>query len=120
MAEITSSTATGIALATGAITVSGSIIGVQFDALLAGLAGGLISLSILAPMAKLKVASTIFTSVMVAGFFAPILEAIAVKYAPWLSAGNPLRMAAAFALGIAAQRIIPLLLHWLEKKGGGQ
>ena len=115
MTDITSSSATGIALATGAITISGSIIGVQYDALLAGLAGGLISLSYLPTMPKLKVASTIFSSVMVAGFFAPIAEAIVIKYAPWMHAGNPLRMAAAFALGIAAQRLIPLLLNWLQR-----
>ncbi|MBI3229538.1 MAG: hypothetical protein HYZ45_04935 [Burkholderiales bacterium] len=120
MAEIASSTATGIALATGAITVSGSIIGVQYDALLVGLAGGLISLSYLPPMPKLKVASTIFTSVMVAGFFAPVAEAIVAKYAPWMNAGNPLRMALAFALGICAQRLIPLLVSWVQKKGGEQ
>ena len=71
MAEPASSTAS-IAIAAGTITLSGSVFGVQYDALLAGFFGGLVSLSYLPPMSALKIASKAEPATVLAIFSADI------------------------------------------------
>jgi hypothetical protein len=95
MAEPASSTAS-IAIAAGTITLSGSVFGVQYDALLAGFFGGLVSLSYLPHMPAFKVAGSMAGSALLAGF------------------------AAGAALGIAAQVLIPSGLKRLRSLVGGQ
>lgn len=119
MAEPTSSTAS-IAIAAGTITLSGSVLGVQYDALLAGFFGGLVSLSYLPPMSALKIASTVAGSALLAGFFAPVIAAAALHYFPWLhSVGDFMRLAGGAGLGIAAQVLIPAGLKRLRSFVGG-
>lgn len=122
MPEPTSST-TAVALAAGTITVTGTIIGVQYDALLAGFFGGLVSLSFLPPMSLFKTVGSVAGSALLAGFFAPIFAAAAHAYLPWLaSVGDFARIAAAAALGIGWQALLPTILNsiraWFAKKGG--
>jgi hypothetical protein len=119
MAEPASSTAS-IAIAAGTITLSGSVFGVQYDALLAGFFGGLVSLSYLPPMSALKIASTVAGSALLAGFFAPVIAAAALHYFPWLhSVGDFMRLAGGAGLGIAAQVLIPAGLKRLRSFVGG-
>lgn len=108
MAEPASSTV-GIAIAADTITLTGSILGVQYDALLAGLAGGLVSLSYLPPM----------RGPQIAGWFAPVASVTAANYFPFLSSAGEsgIRIAAAAGLGLCAQVIIPAAFAWLRKKG---
>ena len=120
MAEPASSTA-GVTIAAGTITVTGSVLGVQYDMLLAGFFGGLVSLSYLPSMSPWKIAGSVVGSSLLAGFFAPLIAAGAVHYLPWLaSVGDFTRMAAAAALGIGAQVVIPAGLKRLSKWLGGQ
>lgn len=115
MAEPVSSTAS-IAIAAGTITLSGSVFGMQYDALLAGCFGGLVSLSYLPSMPLLKAAGTVAGSAMLAGFFAPVIAAAALHYFPWLnSVGDFLRLAGGAGLGIAAQVLIPSCLRRLRR-----
>ena len=120
MPEPASSTV-GIAIAAGTITLTGSIIGVQYDALLAGLFGGLVSLSYLPPMSGPKIAGSVIGSSLVGGWFAPVAAVAAVNYFPWLTgAGEAIRMSTAAGLGLGAQVMIPVAFAWLRKKGDPQ
>lgn len=120
MAEPASSTA-GIAIAAGTITLTGSILGVQYDALLAGFFGGLVSLSYLPPMPRTKLAGTVAGSSILAGYFAPVLAVGAAHYFPWLAGiGDIMRLACAAGLGVSAQAVIPAALSWIRRRGGAQ
>ncbi|MET3132854.1 hypothetical protein AAKU55_003135 [Oxalobacteraceae bacterium GrIS 1.11] len=119
MAEPASSTV-GIAIAAGTITLTGSILGVQYDALLAGLAGGLVSLSYLPAMTWGRIAGSVAGSSLIAGWFAPLASIAAANYFPFVAGAgeSTIRIAAAAALGLGAQVIIPAAFAWLRKKGG--
>lgn len=124
MAEPAASTA-GIAIAAGTVTLTGSIFGVQYDALLAGFFGGLVSLSFLPSMSPWKTAGSVAGSSLLAGFFAPIIAAAALNYFSWLSAvGDFTRIASAAALGIGWQVLLPAALNrmriWLGANGSAQ
>jgi len=123
MAEPAASTA-GIALAAGTITLTGSIVGVQYDALLAGFFGGLVSLSYLPAMSPWKITGSVASSSLLAGYFAPIAAALALNYFPWLhGVGDFTRLAAAAAIGIGWQGLLPAGLSRLRAMigaGGAQ
>jgi hypothetical protein len=118
MAEPASSTV-GIAIAAGTITLTGSIFGVQYDALLAGLFGGLVSLSYLPAMTWGRIAGSVAGSSMLAGWFAPLVGIAVANYFPFVSGAgeSSIRIAAAAGLGLGAQVIIPTAFSWLRKKG---
>ncbi|WGG51834.1 restriction endonuclease [Rugamonas sp. DEMB1] len=118
MAEPASSTV-GIAIAAGTITLTGSILGVQYDALLAGLAGGLVSLSYLPAMTLARIAGSVAGSSLLAGYFAPLIALGIANYFPFAAAaGDGMRLASAAGLGLGAQVIIPTAFAWLRRKGG--
>jgi hypothetical protein len=109
-----------IALAAGTITLSGSVFGVQYDALLAGFVGGVVSLTYLPSMSALKIAGTLAGSALLAGFFAPVIAA-ALHFFPWLQGvGDFMRLAGGAALGLAAQVLIPACLKRLRRHVAGQ
>lgn len=119
MAEPTSSTS-GVALATGAITITGSVIGLQLDALIMGLCGGLISLMFLAAMPPLRVAGTLFTAALAGGAASPFAPALLTKYAAEIVAitgTTPPRMATALAVGVLAQWIIAAAVKRVKQQG---
>jgi len=120
MAEPTSSTA-GIAIAAGTITLSGSILGVHYDALLAGFFGGLVSLSYLPAMSIARIAGTVAASALTAGFFAPVVASGAANYFSYLAGiGDPLRIATAAGIGLCAQVLVPSVFSYIRRKGGLQ
>lgn len=108
--------APGIAIAAGAITITGSIFGVHYDALLAGFAGGLVSLSYLPHMPPMRIAGSVATSALLAGFFAPIVGAAAVNYLPWIATvgADVVRISSAAALGLCWQVVLPAGLDRLR------
>lgn len=117
MAEPASSTV-GIAIAAGTITLTGSILGVQYDSLLAGLAGGLASLSYLPTTTIVRTAGSVASSALIAGWCAPFAVLAVANFLP-SAAGEPaMRIAAAGVLGLCAQVIIPAAFAWLRRKGG--
>ena len=120
MTEPASNTVAAVAIATGAITLSGSIIGMQYDALLVGLFGGLISLMHLPPMGAWKMAGTLFSAVIMAGLISPFGVEAAHAYLDWTAKvpNNVVRLASALVIGIIAQAAIPLLLRLLAKASG--
>lgn len=123
--EPASNTTAGIMFATGAISISGSILGLQYDLLLFGLFGGLVSLMHLPPMTKGKMAATLLVASLLGALAAPILVAVAfgmaAQYA-WMAwvkivADSLLRCALAFAVGLLAQWLIPIVISAAAKKG---
>ena len=120
MADPTTNTAAGVAIATGAITLTGSIFGLQYDALLFGLFGGLISLMHLQPMGLLRLAATLGSASLLGALFGPAAIAAAASSWGWVAAVPPQasRLAAALAVGLFAQALIPIALAWLERRQG--
>lgn len=114
-------TASGIVIATGAITLSGSIFGLQYDALLFGLFGGLISLMHLAPMSLARLAGTLASAALTGALFGPAAVAAAAASWAWMAAvpATSARLGAALCVGIFIQAIIPLALGWIEQRGQG-
>ena len=120
MAEPTISAAGG-ALALGTVTLTGSILGLEYDVLLVGLAGGLVALSMVEQTGRLKMAISVVTSALVAGYVGPIAHAGAMEYFPWTAkSADAVRWFCAFSAGVSAQTIVPLALNWLKKKGDPQ
>ena len=118
MADPTTNTATGIALATGAITLTGSIFGLQYDALLFGLFGGLISLMHLSPMGLMRLASTLGTASLMGALFGPAAIAAAAASWVWFQAipKEPARLGGSLLVGLFAQALIPIALDWLKRR----
>lgn len=111
-------TLTGAATAAIAITFSGTVIGMPFDTLLAGFAGGLVTLSFRhQPLSVKAVIGTLSSSALLAGFFAQIVSLWAFTYYPWTQPlGESMRVTAAGGLGIGAQALIPAALNRLTAK----
>lgn len=124
MAEPSSTTASGIAIATGVVGLTGSIVGLQFDALLFGLFGGLISLMHMPPESGLKMAGTLATAALlgaVCSQFAPlIVHNLGSMHAAlaWTKSipADPVRLGASLAVGIVAQVAIPWALAFIVSR----
>lgn len=115
MAEPAASTTAAIAFAFGTVTISGSLFGIQYDALLAGFFGGLVSLSVLPPMSNLKIVGSVVGSAVMAGIFAPICALGALNYMPWLEPiGEITRLASAVVIGICWLPILPACMNRLR------
>lgn len=128
MAEPANTAVAGIALATGgAITLGGSILGLQYDALLFGLFGGLMSLMHLPPMGLGRLVSTLASASLLGALFGPAAVAVARSQWAWMAVlpvGVP-RLGCALLIGLFAQALIPVVLAWLDRRrataqNGGQ
>lgn len=77
--------------------------GLSFAVMVAGFAGGLVSLQSLQGLTRWKMATTLFTSVAVAGYGTPLLvQELGIKV-------PSLQYAGAFLLGLCAMRLVPLV-----------
>lgn len=116
-----SSTA-GITLGLGVTTLTGSIFGIHYDMLMAGVLGGCIALSYLPPMPRLRVAGTVATAALASGFFGPLLAAAGLHYFAWLTElGDFWRLVSGAAIGLTIHAIlpaIPAVVRWLKAKWG--
>lgn len=102
------------------VTLSGSILGIQYDALTIGLLGGVAALMHLPPMpGHLHKFGSVMLASLVGGLFAPVASATALNYAGWLhDVGDvPLRLGCAFILGLVSQVAIPVVLDMIKRKG---
>lgn len=103
-------------MATGVITLTGSIVGLQYDALLFGLMGGLISLMHISVGSPKRMAMALATAALCGAMAAQIAPAAAHAYLEWTKAlpVNVLRLLPAFLVGLVAQVAIPLGLQRLD------
>ena len=121
MPDLTSSAAAAAnanAIAVGTITITGSFLGLQYDLLLVGTAGGLVALSMMPQTSRIKMALTVITSAIVAGYGGPLAAAWASDTFLWTAkTGDALRWFSAFAVGVSAQTIVPVGLRFLANLG---
>lgn len=105
-------------IAIGTVALTGTIFGMQADALLLGLFGGFVALRYAGPLTWRQLVGSLVCAAVAAGLFSPIAHAAAGEYLVWTrSAGDVVREAAAFAIGVAAQTAIPVGLKLLNRKG---
>lgn len=116
-------TTTTVAVSLGTVTVTGSLLGCQYDALLMGAAGVLFGLRMLPPMrAGVLVASVVSTTVL-AAVASPVLAAWVCSLLPSLqTVAEGVRLTSAMLLGASAQWLLPAALDALKAKllGGSQ
>lgn len=119
MAEPASSTV-GIAIAAGTITLTGSILGLQYDFLMAGLFGGLVALSLAEQTSRMRMASSVAISALAAGYCTPVLVVIFHEYLIWSGkiSHESLSLFCAAAIGVSAQTVLPVGLAWLKRRIG--
>lgn len=113
--------ASAIAIAAGSITITGSIFGLQYEALLAGFFGGLCFVTYAPPATKGRLAASLLAASLMAGFFAPIILVGLLNYVSWLAQVNEtaLRIGVAAWIGLAGQSSLPFILSRVNKKIGG-
>lgn len=110
-----------VAAVTGSVTICGKFFGMEYDALVLGFFGGVVSLMWLPAMNPLRLCGTLFTASVFGGAASPLAPAIAAKYADFLLATGgaaPLRLFAALAFGAMAQGLIGLAINKLKRAGG--
>lgn len=114
MAEPTTATVGTVAAATGIITLTGSVFGLQYDALLIGLFGGLISLMHISAGSKVRTAGTLASAAVCAAVLCPIAFPIysAMDWLPKVPQDS-IRIPAAFLIGLGSQVGVPLALEYL-------
>lgn len=101
------------------LTLAGSVLGIQYDALTLAMFGGLVALMWLQPMSHVRKFACVAASALFGGTSAPIAAAAALNYFAWLTPVPDItvRMACAFSLGLSAQTLIPALLALAARKG---
>ena len=87
-------------------------LGVKYAALVAGFAGGVVSLSYGRELTRLQSAMAVLSGSLVAAYGTPI----AVHYLD-LGVGSPLENGIAFGLGLTAMNIIPGVLTLADRWG---
>jgi hypothetical protein len=111
--------ATPYTITIGVIAVTGSIFGMQADALLVGLLGGFVALRYAGTLTIWGLVGSLTTAVILAGALSPVANAAALHYADWLAPSkDAVRLACAFVLGLTAQVVLPISLKILRKRFG--
>lgn len=99
------------AVVAASVTVGGIATGLDFGVLLAGFAGGLVSLSFLPSMGLWRRIWTPVTATLTAGYTAPL----AVHYLSGVAGESvdhlALRVASAFGIGVLAQVALPIFMR---------
>ena len=90
-------------------TAAGSFLGVKYASLIAGLAGGVVSLNYLKDLKRWQAILAVITGALFAGYATPFIAHIFGGIP--LAAENSL----AFILGLTSMNIIPGLIHLSEK-----
>lgn len=110
---------TAITLSVGTVAVTGTLLGMHYDALLFGLFGSLIMLSRVEQTSRLAALGNIGTSMLVAGVGSPILSVLAITHFEMFRAlGEVTDHAAALLLGAGWQVGIPTAWAWVKNRLG--
>lgn len=121
------STAIGAGLALGTVTLTGTLMGMHYDALAVGFVAALVALLPVPPKngesrTPWRVFMLIAGASFLAGVFAPVTALAAQVYLPWVAAlgADTLRITSAALIGATANVVIPLGFAWLARKAGAQ
>lgn len=112
---MTEPTTSGVTLAIGAVTLTGSFLGMDGNHLMAGLFGAFVALRYAGPLSAWGLFSSLATGTLVAGQLAPALAGIAAAQFAWLASLPGHVGALAFVLGICTQTVLPALLKRLDR-----
>lgn len=82
-------------------------LGIKYTSLVAGFAGGVVSLSFVVGLTKPQMLSAVATGALSAGYLTPLLVELA---SAWLKVSVAAEGAAGFFIGLCAMNIIPGLL----------
>ena len=125
MTDPATQTAAEAAAAAGVvITLTGSIFGMQFDAIMAGFVGALVAQTLvkdeldaaLTPIRRyLRGFVQLVAAGLLAGLIAPVAEVIAASLLPVKIATMPLHIAVSGAIGMVAPAVVPVLRKLLGK-----
>ena len=117
MTEPAATTAAGAAGLT--LSLSGTLFGLQYDAMLAGFAGALIAQTYVPSAAtRWRAFLQLVAAGGISGYFSPIAVAVATRLAPWPLPQDAMQLAAGAALGIVAPTLVPLLRALADRFGG--
>ena len=123
MPEPAATTVTGGTWALGAITLSGSILGLHYDAMLIGFVASMVALLNLSPpldppRTPLRVFGFVLSAAFLAGVFAPALASALRLNIDWLSAlpDAALRPICAALIGGGGHIVIPLMIAALRRR----
>lgn len=118
-------TITGSAVALGAVTITGSILGLHYDAMLIGFVAALVALMHLPPAdGEPRTPGRVFVFVasaaFLAGVFAPALALLARTHLDWLASmpDAALRPMCAALIGGGGHMLVPMALAALRRRGG--
>lgn len=118
MTDPSSSSAAGVVIGASAVTITGSVFGLGYDAMIGGLIGSLMLVMHLPAAPIMRTIGMVFLGSLLSAGFAPIAFAASLSYFTWASSISPtaLRMACALLLGIVIPAIIPLGLAFSKRK----
>lgn len=126
MNEPATSAAEAAAAAGVVITVTGSIFGLQFDAIMAGFTGALVATSLVREEDRpderwssriLRGTIQLVAAGLLAGFLAPIAEVLIANLLPGKVPAQALHVAVAGVLGMVAPVVVPILRKLAQKLG---
>lgn len=95
------------------MTEPASVLGVKYASLVAGFAGGVISLAYLRQMSNLQMCLAVVAGSACAGYLTPVMMPVLVHLAG-IQPSPALENAAAFLLGLTSMNLIPGLLKLSE------
>ena len=96
-----------------ATTAAGSYLGVKYAYLVAGFAGGVISLAYLQELSRTQMAIAVLAGSACAGYLTPVAIPLLVQ-AAGITASPAMENATAFLLGLTSMNIIPGLIRLSE------
>lgn len=117
----------GTALTLGTVTLTGTVLGMHYDALVIGFVAALVATMHLPPRdgearTPWRVLSLVGGASFLSGIFAPVTAQAATAYLPWAASlgADLLRVTSAAVIGASANVMIPLAITWATRKAGGQ
>lgn len=116
MTDLNSTAGAAAVTAGGMITITGGVFGMQFDTLIVGFLAGLVALSFQEKQSYWRMLSTVFSSSILAGSFAPVWSVAVVHYVPFLApvGAEATNVASAASIGVLAQTVMPVGLERLR------
>ncbi len=111
---MTEPTTSGVTFALGAVTLTGTLFGMDGNSLLAGLFGSFVALRYAGPLTTWGLCSSLATGTLAAGQLAAVVANAAAAYFEWLKALPGHTSAVAFVIGVSAQTVLPALLKRLR------
>lgn len=99
------------------ITIWGIATGLSYEVLLAGFAGGLVSLSFLSPLSIWQRIWTPFTATITAGYTSQVAAHYLNKLLGVGVNSLALLVFSAFVIGVLTQVLIPVAMRWVKRNG---